>query len=188
MSPSLNSEVIPLSEVPYEDAIDANDVQDPVVLVVDDDRLVADTLTLIFRRAGFSAYTAYDARSALSMTGSIRPDILVSDIHMPLMNGVDLAMTLLKKIPECRVLLFSGHATSADLASARAAGYDFPLLTKPVHPAELLKKVAKCLGNGRIAVKSRILEVGMMPQMQSAYLSHRCRRLYYRTLFGFKLK
>ena len=73
--------------------------------------------------------------------------------------GVDLAMTLIKRIPECRVLLFSGHATLADLSGAREAGHDFPLLHKPVHPAELLKKVSKCLGDAWTATKPRPYEI-----------------------------
>jgi DNA-binding response OmpR family regulator len=154
MSPSLNSVVVSLSEVPYDDAV-ATDAREPIVLVVDDDRLVADTLTIIFDRAGYCALTAYDAKGALEITRSIRPDILVSDVDMPLMSGVDLAMALQKALPACQVLLFSGHATLADLARARDAGHDFPLLTKPVHPVELLKSVRKCLGGVAPPARSR---------------------------------
>jgi len=145
MSPSLKSVVVPLSEVPCEEATQVDRERDPIVLIVDDDHLVADTLSIIFQRAGFCALKAYDGKGALAIANSIQPDILVSDVDMPGMSGVELAMVLLQIIPECRVLLFSGHATLADLALARAAGHDFPLLSKPVHPAEMLKTVWKCL-------------------------------------------
>jgi DNA-binding response OmpR family regulator len=158
MSPTLNSIVVSLSEVPYETVAENEEVRDPIVLVVDDDRLVADTLTLIFNRAGFCALTAYDAREALDIASAVHPDILVSDVDMPRMTGVELAMALLERIPECRILLFSGHATLADLAGARAAGHDFPLLTKPVHPAEMLRNVKYCLGSGRAEARRRMSE------------------------------
>lgn len=158
MAPSFNSVVIPISEVPNEDSSAAAEAREPIVLVVDDDRLVADTLTIIFNRAGFCALTAYDAAEALDIARAIQPDILVSDVDMPRMTGVELAMTLLQIIPECRILLFSGHATLADLAIARAAGHDFPLLTKPVHPAEMLKNVKKCLGSGPAVARRQMFE------------------------------
>jgi DNA-binding NtrC family response regulator len=171
MSPSLKSKVVPISEVPQEDVEDegmsaVENPREPVVLVVDDDRLVADTLGLIFRRAGFCAFTAYDGSSALGIASTVSPDILVSDVHMPRMNGVDLAMAMMKLTPECQVLLFSGHATSSDLAVARAAGHNFSLLMKPVHPTELLKWVSKCLGTSWAAAKSRTREVTTMPRFQ----------------------
>jgi CheY-like chemotaxis protein len=164
MAPAFNSVVIPISEVPYEEVSGAVENRDPIVLVVDDDRLVADTLTIIFNRAGFCALTAYDAAEALEIARAIQPDILVSDVDMPRMTGVELAMTLLQIIPECRILLFSGHATLADLATARAAGHDFPLLTKPVHPAEMLKNVKKCLGSGPAVARRQMFED--MPRLQ----------------------
>jgi DNA-binding NtrC family response regulator len=163
MSPSFKSVVVPISEVPIEDMLSLDEVREPIVLVVDDEHLVADTLGIIFKRAGFCTLTAYDAAGALEIASAIAPDILVSDVDMPGMNGVDLAMTLLKLLPECRVLLFSGHATFADLSVARDAGHDFPLLPKPVHPAVMLENVSSCLG--RKTAKVRMAEVVAMPRM-----------------------
>lgn len=163
MSPSLKSVVVPISEVPAEETIGMGGVHEPIVLVVDDERLVADTLGIIFKRAGFCTLTAYDAAGALEIAAAIAPDILVSDVDMPGMNGVELAMTLIKRLPECKVLLFSGHATFADLFEARAAGHDFPLLPKPVHPAVLLENVSSCLG--RKPAKLRMVEVMSMPRL-----------------------
>jgi DNA-binding NtrC family response regulator len=144
MSPSLNSEIVSLSEVPEQDWTDTPD-GDPVVLVVDDEPLVADTLSIILSRAGFRTMTAYDAKTALSMAGATPPSLLISDVAMPEMNGVELAIVLLETQPKCKVLLFSGHATSADLVSAMDAGHDFRLLAKPVHPTEMIRLVSKSL-------------------------------------------
>jgi len=163
MSPVLKAVVVPISEVPLEDVVKLDEVREPIVLVVDDEHLVADTLGIIFKRAGFCTLTAYDAAGALEIAAAIAPDILVSDVDMPGMNGVELAMTLLERLPECRVLLFSGHATFADLSAAREAGHDFPLLPKPVHPSVMLENVLSSLG--RKSAKVRMAEVVAMPRV-----------------------
>jgi DNA-binding response OmpR family regulator len=118
----------------------------PLVLVVDDERVIADTLKTILEMSGYAAITAYDGESALEIAQVIPPDLLISDVVMPGMSGVELAMALRTSIPDCHVLLFSGQAATLDLLStARAAGYDFTALTKPVHPSALLARVAELL-------------------------------------------
>jgi len=64
-------------------------------------------------------------------------------VMMPGMNGVDLAIEVTKSKPACKVLLFSGQASTADLLrSARESGYSFSMLSKPVHPADLLAHIS----------------------------------------------
>jgi len=67
---------------------------------------------------------------------------------MPGMNGIELAMAVSERFPECKVLLFSGQAATAELLHrAQKQGCDFPLLPKPMHPEDLLKKVAEILNS-----------------------------------------
>lgn len=152
MSPFLNSIIVPLTEVPQDEArIQGQETfgdaaQKPLVLIVDDEALVADTLSAILTRAGFSTVTAYSGSMALEQAGAHAFDLLISDVAMPYMNGLELALTLLQNQPECKVLLFSGHATGADLVMALDAGHDFKLLAKPVHPTEMLRSVTRLLG------------------------------------------
>jgi DNA-binding NtrC family response regulator len=144
MSPTLCSEVVPISEVPVGDVTQT--VADrPMVMVVDDEPLVADTLAMILTRAGYHAVRAYDAQSALEIASIRTPDLLISDVAMPVMNGVELAVAMVSMAPECRVVLFSGHARSADLVRAYDAGHHFPLMSKPMHPSEMLDQVARSL-------------------------------------------
>jgi CheY-like chemotaxis protein len=145
MSPSLKTVVVSLAEVPMSD-VETLAPARPVVLVVDDERVIADTLGLILSRSGFAASVAYNGISALEMATAIRPQLLISDVVMPGMTGVELAITLSERIPACKVLLFSGQAATADLLlEARELGHDFTTLTKPVHPTEMLKHVSDSL-------------------------------------------
>jgi DNA-binding NtrC family response regulator len=120
----------------------------PKVLVVDDEKLLADTTAAILRRAGFTAKAAYDAFGALDMMVSFRPDYLLTDIMMPAMNGVELAIAIAKVYPKTRILLFSGQAGITEiLEESKTRGFEFPLLAKPVHPSKLVEGL-KQLGNG----------------------------------------
>jgi DNA-binding NtrC family response regulator len=144
MSPTCGSEVVSITEVPVGDLLDA--VADrPMVMVVDDEPLVADTLAMILTRAGYHAVRAYDGRSALEIASVQMPDLLITDVAMPLMNGVELAVSMVSMVPDCKVVLFSGHARSADLVRAYDAGHHFPLMSKPMHPTEVLAQVSRSL-------------------------------------------
>lgn len=144
MCPTCGSVVVSMVEVPVDDAAEPLGGR-RVVMVVDDEPLVADTLAMILTHAGYHAMRAYDARTALEMASLQAPDLLISDVAMPEMNGVELALGMVSMAPACKVVLFSGHARSADLIRAYDAGYDFPLMAKPMHPSEMLGQVARSL-------------------------------------------
>jgi CheY-like chemotaxis protein len=70
------------------------------------------------------------------------PDLVIADVAMPGISAVDLAIQMRAQYPNCKILLFSGQATTSDLLEhARAQGYDFRLLQKPVHPSEFLSEI-----------------------------------------------
>jgi DNA-binding NtrC family response regulator len=118
----------------------------PRVLVVDDEAIIADTLAEILSLSGFPAIAAYDGNGALGTALLQPPEMLITDVVLPGMNGIELAITIKRVYPDCKILLFSGQATTADLlASARRDGYRFTLLNKPLAPQELLATVAKHL-------------------------------------------
>ena len=114
----------------------------PSVFIVDDEDIIAQTLTMILQRHGFTARSFTDPTAALAAAREQAPDLVVSDVMMPEMSGVDLAIAVKTDCPECKVMLFSGHAQTLDLlTAARAKGYNFRLLNKPLHPADLLRKI-----------------------------------------------
>jgi len=112
------------------------------VLVVDDERLIAETVAAILNANGFEAQDAYNGEQALAAARSFQPDIVLSDVLMPKMSGVELGMRLRSEFPATRVFLFSGQAATSELIRrAEAAGYRFELFPKPIHPEELLAKL-----------------------------------------------
>ena len=112
------------------------------VLVVDDERIIADTLTMILTRSGFKAWAAYGGEEAVEMASSLYPEVLVSDVVMDGINGIETAIQITRARPSCKVLLFSGQAASADLLKgSEALGYQFELILKPIHPTELIVKL-----------------------------------------------
>jgi CheY-like chemotaxis protein len=112
----------------------------PTILVVDDQQMLADTTADILNQSGFRASRAYAGHSALEMVRKLRPEYLLTDVLMPGMNGVELAITVKKELPMTRIVLFSGQAGITDiLRRAKEDGYVFELLAKPVHPEKLVE-------------------------------------------------
>jgi DNA-binding response OmpR family regulator len=118
------------------------------ILIVDDEEMIADTLSLIFRRQGYEAFTAYNGLLGLNAARDLKPNLVLSDVAMPELDGVNMAMQICNALPEVDVLLFSGQAGTMDLLhDAEERGYHFELLQKPVPPDEIVRKVAAMLAN-----------------------------------------
>jgi DNA-binding response OmpR family regulator len=116
------------------------------ILLVDDERSITDTLSQILRRAGYECRTAYGAADALEILNDFTPRLIITDVMMPEMDGIELAKIIRRKHPQCNILLFSGNAATQDLlVNARAEGHSFNVLAKPVHPRDFLAKVAALL-------------------------------------------
>ena len=112
------------------------------VFVVDDEFIIASTLATILQRNGFDAVFFTEPLAVLPAAREQAPDLLIADVMMPGLSGIDLAIALKQECPDCKVLLFSGQAATANLLeAARLKGHDFELLSKPIHPTEFLKKI-----------------------------------------------
>jgi CheY-like chemotaxis protein len=76
-----------------------------------------------------------------------QPDYLLTDVIMPVMNGVELAVAIRKKYPATRIVLFSGQAGISDiLMQGRQQGYEFELIAKPIHPDKLIDQLKRMQG------------------------------------------
>lgn len=114
------------------------------IFVVDDEHVIASTLAMILQRSGFDAVSFTDPLQVGKAADLNPPDLLISDVVMPELSGIDLAIQLQASHPTCRVLLFSGQAATANLLDiARGNGHDFEVLSKPIHPTEFLQKIRK---------------------------------------------
>jgi DNA-binding response OmpR family regulator len=112
------------------------------IFVVDDEHVIASTLAVILNMNGYSTRYFTRPREALSAACFDNPDLLISDVSMPDLSGIDLAIQMRVQCPQCKILLFSGQANTIDLLEkARSQGLDFQLILKPVHPTELLATI-----------------------------------------------
>jgi len=134
------------------------------IFVVDDEALIADTLSAILRMSGYEARAFYDAESALHACLMCNPEVVISDVFMPGMSGVEMAVEIRERHPCCRIILFSGNACMTDmLEKAKAQGYEFEVFLKPVSPKEIIESLGKCA--------SRVLQSrprAISPQARSA--------------------
>ena len=116
------------------------------VLVVDDDPVILRLLQVNFEMEGFTVVVASDGAEGFEAAKAAAPDVIVSDVMMPKMNGIELVRAL-KADPATAaipVLLLSAKAQTADVREGIAAGAD-DYLTKPFEPLELVERITKLL-------------------------------------------
>jgi len=132
-----------LPESEASDAVGTKQVR-PSVLLVDDEKLIVDTLAEILEGAGFHVLPAYDPWSALEKIVHLRPDYVLSDVLMPRMNGVEMAIAIRKMHPSTRIMLFSGQVGISDiLLDGQRQGFEFELIAKPLHPLKVIERLKK---------------------------------------------
>jgi CheY-like chemotaxis protein len=117
------------------------------VLVVDDNRLVADTLSLIFQANGFDSEVAYSAAEGMERARTFSPRLLLCDVSMPGETGLALIERIDREMPDCRLLMLSAYSSSAAGVELSSRGMNRPLklLTKPCRPEELLREATALL-------------------------------------------
>jgi CheY-like chemotaxis protein len=112
------------------------------VLVVDDEELVADSLVEILNKCGYTAYSLYCGAAAITRAAESPFDVLIIDVVMSKITGIDAAIEICKALPNCQVLLVSGNENAADLLKdANERGHDFEILAKPVHPSVIIDRL-----------------------------------------------
>ena len=115
------------------------------VLVVDDEPLIADSLATIFRNSGFDVTCAYSGYGAIQIAKRLEPDVVVSDVLMPGLSGVDAALSIFQQMPGLRFVFVSGWSGfHEDLSTARNRGLPFIYLEKPVPPKFLVGYLEDC--------------------------------------------
>jgi CheY-like chemotaxis protein len=111
------------------------------ILVVDDERVIADTIAEILNDSGFEATPAYSGNAAIKVIQENCPDVVLTDVVMPGVNGIEVAKFVADTCSDTKVLLFSGQAAVSEFLQANQLGYSFECLAKPLHPNELIEKL-----------------------------------------------
>jgi CheY-like chemotaxis protein len=114
----------------------------PRILVIDDETLIAETVVEILKEEGFEATAVSTGSSAIELAETLRPDIVLSDVIMPGLNGIETGIRIRQIVPGCRIILFSGQAATVDLLEkARQQGHRFDILAKPIRPEQLISVI-----------------------------------------------
>jgi two-component system alkaline phosphatase synthesis response regulator PhoP len=138
--------IVPIEQVPEPEAAGGAIANRPLVLVVDDDAAVTDTLVDILNRSGYVAIAAYDGQDALETALLVPPDLVIADTTLPDGSGLEVAAELKSKLPGCKIVLLGAEQGTPDaMAAARLAELAFAVVEKPVQPAVLLAKVSASL-------------------------------------------
>ena len=112
------------------------------ILVVDDEPLVADSLAQVLNMVGFNASSRCSGFQAIEQASAAPFEVLISDVVMEGMTGIDAAIEIRQLLPNCKVLLVSGNNRTGDLLKdAFQRGHNFDILPKPVHPTVIIDRL-----------------------------------------------
>jgi DNA-binding NtrC family response regulator len=112
-----------------------------LIFVVDDEIAIAESAAKILRISGFDARAFSDPLAALEASQVEAPNLLLSDVIMPGLNGFELSSGLVKGCPQCRVLLFSGDPSAQETLARTPTEKSCGFLVKPIRPEDLLKAI-----------------------------------------------
>ena len=123
------------------------------ILIVDDEEALVDILVEIFARAGWESTGASDGKKALVLIDSFKPNVVISDINMPNLDGLAMLETIQKKCLDTPVILLSGHRDTEKMKRAWAASV-FDYIDKPFNEEALLQLANNAFEYGEEYVRS----------------------------------
>ena len=131
------------------------------IFVLDDERDMAENLGRILAKAGYHPIVCWESLRAMALIEQERPDLIVTDLKMPGLNGMDLLERLRQEQPSTPVIMITGYATiDAAVEAMRRGACDF--VAKPFPPEELTLKVGKALNLSRLLDENRYLRQSVM--------------------------
>jgi DNA-binding response OmpR family regulator len=109
------------------------------ILVVDDEPIIADSLVRILNLKGFQAVAAYSGETAVTIATTFMADIAIIDVMLGDVNGIETASMIVRDLPSCNIVLFSGHPETASLVESQKPSFE--VLAKPLSPEYLLERL-----------------------------------------------
>src|SRR5690606_11093214 len=138
-------------------------MSEPIVLIVDDEEMVRTALTQWLRLSGFRTEAASNSAEALAVLDDVRPDVVLTDIRMPGMSGLDLLRTVRDRALPSEVILITGHG-DVPMAVEAMRGGAFEFLQKPYVPDQLVASLRRAASQAalkrEVADLSRLLDGG----------------------------
>ncbi|MEI8256496.1 MAG: sigma-54 dependent transcriptional regulator [Deltaproteobacteria bacterium] len=129
----------------------------PTVLVVEDDRSNLESLERLFAKEGYRVISAGDARTALDLMRKQRTHVVVTDLMMPGLSGMDLLKAIKTISPETEVVMMTAYGTVETAVEAmRAGAYDF--VEKPLKRLQITKTVAKAIEKASLIAENKVLK------------------------------
>ncbi len=139
----------------------------PQVLIVDDDRRVRDVLHEIFLSNGYKCLVAQNGREGLEMFGTARPPLTVTDVKMPVMDGVEFLKAARQKDPDAAIIILTGVGdVKTAIESLKHGAHDFIL--KPVNVEELLIAAERALERRELLIERREYQVTLERRVEEA--------------------
>ncbi len=148
-----------------------------LILVVDNEYSVRLTLAMLLKGNGYQVLEAADGRTAIETLREELVSLIITDLKMPEVSGLDVLREVKALRPETEVILLTGHGTIESAVEAMRLGA-FDYVTKPFEPSELLHRVQNALNHHRLVNEVRLLRqqireqqgfgqlVGRSPQIQ----------------------
>jgi DNA-binding NtrC family response regulator len=133
------------------------DANGPTVLVVDDESAILDTLRILLRNEGFQPHIALGGKKALEQMETLRPDIVLTDIRMPVVGGTDVLAAARDIDPDVPVILMTAQATLQSAMQAVNAGA-FYYIQKPFRNDELIAILRRAAEHRRLRVENKSLK------------------------------
>jgi len=118
------------------------------VLVVDDVDTIARVYARFLERQGYEVRIAFNGEEALDVWESFKPDLILSDIRMPKMNGFELANAIRKRDPNQKIILMTGYTDEAEVLEQQKA-HGFPFFTKPADLQTTVLKIVQDVLSGK---------------------------------------
>ena len=107
------------------------------LLIIEDEKITRISLSDILKREGYEVYSAEDGEEGLATYQSVRPEVVITDLRLPKLGGMEVLQTVLSLDPRCKVILITAYATvDTAISSLKLGAFDY--LTKPFSPEKLL--------------------------------------------------